>query len=553
VVTSLEGFIPYRSEDADKYNKLRWWSGLTFGDVLDKAADVYPDKEALVDGISRLTYSQLREKTDRLAIGLMELGIKKQDRVLVQVPNWNEFIYSYFALQKIGAIVVLLIAKYKQAEINHLCRLTSATAWIVPETYKKINYIPIINDVMKTNPNLKQVILVRGAKSNNYLNMEDLIEKADLSDSNRRKLAARRPDPMEVAHMGSTGGSTGLPKVAPHIHNSYVCRSEYTARAWELNVNDSCLIVAPTGHDLSFGIGICPTIFAMGKLVMLDSTDTDDILSTIQQEKITAVAWVPTLASRLVNAENLQNYDISSLRKMYCGGQASLTKLVKDVSEKVGCKYINAYGGTEGMGAMTRLHFNPEDTATTVGKPVCPYDTYKIIGENEEELPAGTPGELVVKGPCIFTGYYYAPDENEKAFTKDGFFKTGDQATIDVSGKIRITSRIKDIIIRGGENISPIEIEELIINHPDVLKVSVIGMPDPVLSERVCAYVQPKVGVKLSFEDVISFLKDKKISVLHLPERIEFIDDMPLTEAQKPDKKKLRKDIEKKLAASGIN
>lgn len=550
MVMLLEGFIPYKKEDADKYNMFRWWPGITFGDMLDKAADVYPNKEALVDNTSRLTYSQLREKANRLAISLMKLGIKKQDRVLLQLPNWNEFIYSYFALQKIGAIVVLLIAKYKQMEINHLCRLTKAIAWIVPKRFGKIDYIPIIDDVMKANPGLRHVILVRGKDSNRFLSLEKLIEKADLNDSNRHKLAARRPDPMEVAHMGPTGGSTGLPKVAPCTHNSFISRSEYTARAWELNGNDTCLIVAPVGHDLSFGIGICPPIFTFGKLVMLDSTEPEDMLSMIQKEKVTAVAWVPTLASRLVNFEGLKAYDVSSLQKMYCGGQASQANLVKDVNEKLGCKYINAYGGTEGMGTMTRLDYDQTTVHTTVGKPVCPYDTYKIIDENGKELPPNIQGELVIKGPCMFTGYYHAPEENEKAFTKNGFFKTGDQARIDTSGNIILTGRVKDIIKRGGENISPIEIEELIITHPDVVQVSVVGMPDPVLSERACAYIQLKPGAGLSFEDIISFLKGKGASVLHLPERIEFIDSIPLTEAGKSDKKFLREDIRKKLLGS---
>ena len=546
----LEGFIPYRKEDADRYNKFRWWPGITFGDMLDKAADLYPDKEALVDDNSRLTYSQLREKANSLALGLIGLGIKKQDRVLLQLPNWNEFVYSYFAVQKIGAIVVLLIARYGQREISHLCRLTGATAWIVPEKSEKIDYIPIIDDVLKTNPDLKHVILVRSKDSRQFLSLEKLIEKADLSESNLRKLAERRPDPMEIAHMGPTGGSTGLPKVAPHIHNSYISRSEYTARAWELNSNDICIVVAPVGHDLSFGIGVCPTIFSFGKLVMLDSTEPEDILSTIQKEKVTAVAWVPALASRLLGFEGLKDYDVSSLQKMYCGGQASSAKLVKDVTKKFGCKYINAYGGTEGMGTMTRLDYDQDIIPNSVGRPVCPYDTYQIIDENEKALPLNTPGELATKGPCMFTGYYHAPKENKEAFTENGFFKTGDQAMIDNSGNVILTGRVKDIIIRGGENISPIEIEELIITHPDVSQVCVVGMPDPVLSERICAYIQPKPGAKPSFEDVISFLKGKGASVLQLPERIEFIDAIPLTEAGKSDRKFLREDIRQKLQGS---
>ena len=548
----LAGFTPYKKDDADKYNKFRWWSGITFGDMLDKAANLYPNKEALVDNTSRLTYSQIREKANRLAIGLMELGIKPQDRVLLQLPNWNEFIYSFFAIQKIGAIDVLLLARHAQAEVNHICRLTGAVAWIVAESYHNIDYLPIIDDVSKANPSLKHVILVRSGDNKRFLSLEKLIEKADLSEANLQKLAERRPDPMEVAHMGPTGGTTGLPKVSARTHNDYICRSEYTARAWELTSNDTCIIVAPAPHDLSFCNAICSTLFMFGKLVMLDSTEPEDILNVIQKEKVTAVAWVPALAYRLVNFERLKDYDVSSLQKMMCGGQAATPELVKDVNEKLGCKFVNGYGGTEGHQVFTRLDCDQATVHTNVGRPTCPYSTYKVIDANEKELPLNTPGELVVKGPDIFTGYYNSPEENKEAFTKDGFFKTGDQAKIDNSGNITMTGRIKDIIKRGGENISPVEIEELIIAHPDIAQVSVVGMPDPVLSERACAYIQPKPGARLSFEDIILFLKSKGASVLQLPERIEFVDSFPLTKANKPDKKPLREDIRKKLIAEGI-
>ena len=228
----LEGFIPYKKEDAERYNKFRCWPGITFGDILDKAADVHPDKEALVDTTSRLTYSQLRNKANRLAVGLMALGIKPQERILLQVPNWNEFIYAFFTIQKIGAIDVLLLARHAQVEIDHICRLTGATTWIVAEKYGKIDYLPIIEHVLKDNPTLKNVILVRSQDNPKFLRLENLIEEADLSESNLQSLANRRPDPMDVAHMGPTGGTTGLPKVSARTHNDYICRSEYTARAW---------------------------------------------------------------------------------------------------------------------------------------------------------------------------------------------------------------------------------------------------------------------------------------------------------------------------------
>ena len=223
MVDLLEGVRPYRQEDAEKYERLRWWPGLTIGDLLDKAADVFPDKEGFSDGRTTLTFGEARERTNRLALSLMQLGISPKDRVLVQVPNWNEFVLAYFAVQKIGAIAVLLIDRFRQYEIGHLVELTGATAWIVAERYKKTDYIPIVEDVLREHPRLKHVILTRGGERTGYPKMESLIQKAGLDKAALERLARRRPDPDQVAHMGPTGGTTGVPKVVPRTHNSLIC------------------------------------------------------------------------------------------------------------------------------------------------------------------------------------------------------------------------------------------------------------------------------------------------------------------------------------------
>lgn len=546
----LEGFTPYKKEDAEKYTRFRWWLGIAFGDMLDKAADLYPNKEALVDDRSRLTYAQLREKVDRLAISLMKLGIKKQDRVLLQLPNWSEFVYSYFALQKIGAIVVLILPRHAQLELNHLCGLTEAVAWILPEKYRKIDYLPIISDVLKSNPQLKHVILARRREGGQFVTLERLIRDTDLSQDNVHELMERRPDPMEVAHMGPTGGTTGLPKLAPRTHNDHICNIEYKARSWELNSNDICVAVTPAGHDMTFTVAICGTIFTFGKLIMLDSTMPEDFCKVVQTERATCAVMAPALAIRLAKFPRLKNYDMSSLLKLHVGGAISPPEAIRAIDEKTGCKYVVGLGSTEGLNCMTRLDYDLETICNTSGRPCCPYSEYKIIDQDERELPPNTDGELVVRGPDLFTGYFKSPEVNRKSFTRDGFFKTGDLVRIDDSGNVTITGRIKDIIIRGGENINPAEIEKLIIGHPGVADVAVVGMPDPELGERICAYIQPTRGAKLSFEEIVSFLKNQGASVLQLPERIEFIDGIPLTKVGKADKRALREDIKKRLAIS---
>ena len=541
-------FPVHSEEDTKKYSKFRWWPGITFGDMLDKTADVYPRKEALVDDRVRLTYSELRERVNRLAVSLISLGIEKGDAVLLQLPNWAEYAYSFFALQKIGAIPVLLISGYRQLEVSHLARLTEAKAWIVPDAYRKIDYLSFIGEVKQANPQLKHVISVRASSEAGEFtaSLEKLIER-ELSADDKHKLATRRPEPTDVCHILPSGGTTGLPKGIPRTHNDYLCNVEYVVRAGEMNSDDTWIVVAPVGHNQALLVGVSGCFFVGGKLVLLDSTRPVDICSTIQQEKVTFMPIVPSLLKRIVDLENLDDFDLSSLKKISAGGEASAPELIRTVYRKLGCKYINEFGMVEGLLCRTRLDDDFETVCNTVGRPCCPYDQGKILDEEGKELPANTDGELAAKGPDIFAGYLKNPEENSKTFTADGFFRSGDLARIDESGNIKITGRIKDVIIRGGENISPAQVEELLLAHPGITDAAVIGMPDKELGEKVCAYIQPVAGVEPDPEEIREFMEVKGASKLLIPERFEFIDNLPMTEAGKHDKKTLREDIKRHL------
>jgi len=543
----IDGFTPYELEAAEKYTRSRWWLGITLGNMFDKAADLYPNKEAIVDDRVRLTYSQLREKVDRLAIGLIKLGIEPTDRVLLQLPNWGEFVYSYFALQKIAAIVVLMLPRHSQLEIRHLANLTSAKAWIVPRQYRKIDYLPIINGVLQSAPNIKYIISARAQGGGKFAtDLDRLINEAELTKDNLSVVTKRSPNPGQVCHILPTGGTTGLSKAAPRTHNDYISNVEYHARAWELNNKDICLVSTPVGHNLGLLAGIMGTIFTYGKIVLLDSTRPEDFCNAVQREKVTCAPMVPALVQRVANLYGLRDYDLSSLVKIYAGGAPSLSELVRSIYEKLGCKFVNAFGMVEGPCCMTRLDDDFNIICNTVGRPCCPYEEFKVIDQDGNTLPPNTEGELVAKGPGIFTGYFKS--DNKSIFTKDGFLTTGDLAIIDEAGYVKITGRIKYIILRGGENISAVEIEDLIMSHLAVEDVSVIGMPDKDLGERVCAYIKPVAGQKPSLEDIVSYMKGIGSSELLLPERIELIDEIPLTNAGKHDKKALREDIKKRLS-----
>ena len=553
MIKLLEGVPPYREEDIQKYISKRWWRGMTLGDILDRAADMHPNKEAFVDKISRYTYGQAREKVDKLAISLMQLGIKPLDRVLIQLPNWNEFVFAFFACQKIGAITVLLIERYRHFEIDRLINLTGATAWIVPKSTKKIDFIPIVNDVVKDHPEINKVITVRGTVDQpGFYSMETLIDAGELTPENLAELAKRNPDPMQVAHMGPTGGTTGAPKIVPRLHNSLVCGVESCSMSWDQHCEDVNLLAGTIGHDLSFTKGFLGAVLTQGKVIFQSNLDIESICKTIEKEKVTTIVWVPTLAKRLVQYDDLHKYDLGSLRKMHSGGGASHPDLVRDVIDKLDMKFYNGYGGTEGMTCITRTIDDYHTVCCTVGRPTFPHDHYKVVDLSGKELPPGQQGELLVKGPCVFSGYFNDPKENSQAFDPDGYFKTGDLAKVDEKGYISLTGRIKEMINRGGESISSTEIEKLISRHPGVAAVAVVAMPDPMMGERVCAYIELKANNRSTFEDIITFLKDQKASVLYLPERIEFIDKMPLTATNKLNKRALRSDIEDKLSKEAI-
>lgn len=546
----IRGFQPYKPEDVEKYVKYRWWLGLTWGDMFDKATDLYPRKEALVDDTARFTYHELREKVDRLAIGLMRLGIRERDFVLLQIPNWHEFIFAFFALQKIGAIVVLLVARHSLSEVSYLSNLTNPVAWIGPDHYKKTDYLPMLQQVMGENKGLRHIISVRSPGSRDFTPLEKLIEESALTGSSLEALAARRPDPMEVSIILPTGGTTGAPKAVPRTHNDYIANVEYHTRAWEVTSNDVMLTAAPVSHAQAIHNCVGGAFFHCARYVITDSTDAADICSVIEREKVTAFPTVPALIQRIVSLENLKDYDLSSLTRLYAGGAPSTPELVRSVYEKIGCKFVNALGSSEGPAAMSRLDADIETICNTVGEKDCPYTQVRIVDQHLQDLPPNKEGELITKGPTIFSGYFRSEEENKNVFTEDGFFRTGDLAKIDEKGIMTITGRIKETILRGGETLSAIGIERLVSSHPAVAEVAVIGMPDKALGERICAYVKLKEGARLSFEELATYLKGIGASVLQLPERMEIIDAMPLTKVGKTDKKILKEDIAKKLGAA---
>jgi 2,3-dihydroxybenzoate-AMP ligase len=553
----LEGTSPFPKEFVNLYYEKKSWRGIPLGEIVDRSCDLYPYKEALVAEGVRLTYRQLKEWTDRAAIAFLELGIKKLDRVLLQIPKWAEFVYAYYGLHKMGAIPVMCLPRFSQREMDHFCGITEAKAWIVPLHHEKTDYLPVIESIRSGQPLLKHILVVdpnEGSREKwprGTISFSELLRKVDLSRYPRDYLQSFRPDPEEICHLMPTGGTTGLPKLVPRTHNDWYCNIEYRAKAWQRSPRDITLIATPITHNMAIEVSLNPSFLTGGKVVMISSTRPREILEAIEKERVTTMILAVAQVQQIVDFPELHQYNVSSLQVIATGGSYMPPEVIRKVFERLKCKFYNVYGSSEGPCTQTRYEDPEEIVLHTVGWPVCPYDEFKVIDTNGNVLPQGKEGELVARGPCIFRGYYKSETENREAFTPDGFYRTGDIAKFDPEGRLILTGRKKDIIIRGGENISAREVEELISAHPSVEQVAAVAMPDPILGERVCAFIKHRKGMPVSFEEIVSYLKEKRTSVLYLPERVEIIEEMPLTNVGKVDKKRLREDIKEKLKEEG--
>ncbi len=543
----MEGVRPYTEEQLREYKRL--WLNTTIIDAFYRTCDTHPEKEALVEEEQRLTFSQVREHVHKAALAFLKLGLGKESIVLFQIPNWIEAVYAYLGLAAIGAVPVLVLPRQGQRELEHFCRLTEAVAWIGPVRYGKVEYVPMVKDLKEKHAHMQHIIVARDEAPPGTLSLSGLIEETGLTEETASRLAGLHPSPDDILHMAPTGGTTGLSKLVPKTHNSHLIKSYSFTRHLEFGCREVMLPVGPLTHDGPHLFSLCTWILFGGKLVLCPSTKPKDLLEQIERERVTYFFAVPTLVADMLQEPDLDKYDLSSLSAIMLGGARVSEEFVESVVDKLNVSLHPGYGATEGLGTFPRRYDPMEVVATTYGRGLCPYDRYKIVDEKGQEVPSGEEGEILYRGPCMFTGYYKSEEEDKFVFSPDGFFCTGDIGKFDQQGNIIITGRKKDIIRRGAESISAPEVEALVVRHPNVSRAAAIGMPDPRLGERVCVYVQTVPGKGVSLEEIVSYLKAQGASVMFLPERIEVVEALPLTAMDKVDKKILRQDIAEKLEA----
>ncbi len=551
----LQGAAPYPREVIDDYVAKGYWMDVTYGDVLDRAAASTPDKVALIDANGCLTYAQLAEKVDRLAIALLELGVKKYDRILIQLPNCHECVVAFFATQRIGAVAVPATTRHQYREVSHFMKLVDPVGWIVPTRDAFRDFMPLIKQVRGEAPSLRQLIVLdRGEPlPPDLLSFESLIAGVDLGCYPPDYLRQFRPNPDDVCIIFPTGGTTGLPKGVPRTHNSYLGSVRLLTRRSSPEAVRG--LATPIGHGMAYQGSISSTIFLGATLVLIPSPRTQPILEAVERHRITTLVLVSTQLEDILAYPDLAQYDLSSLQMVGASGEwlrPETARRAKEFFGRFGAEFGGcAFGATEGPTAG-HTHDEPLDVfCRSVGKPIAGVDDWKVIDGEERTLPPNRQGEIVVKGPNIFTGYFRSEARRQDVFTADGYYKTGDLGTIDKEGYIYITGRRKDVIKRGGEGVIPSEIESLLYQHPNVQAAAVVAMPDKRLGEKACAYLVLKPGQTLTLEDLVSFLKGLGAGVLLLPERLEIVQELPRTALGKIDKRSLRQDIQQKAIAEG--
>ena len=541
-MTKLAGVTPFPPEFAARYRARGYWEDVPLGRFYAGAFDSHGDRVALISGAERVTYSQLKKRVERLALHLLEVGVAPLDRWVVQLPNIPEFVYLYFALERLAAVPIMALAGHRWNEINAFFELSGASGYAVSEKLGDLDSQQLVTPLRAAHPDLRTVL---GATS-----IRRMVDEEPRGAT--AELESLEVDPDEPCILQLSGGTTGVPKLIPRTNNDYVYNTKAAITVNDVHADDCLLVNLPIAHNFPLACpGISGFFWKGARVVLTESPRADDVFPLIEREGVTHLELVPALLIRYINSPSVADRDLSSVRVINTGGQ----KLQPEVKRRAEAVFPNArvqevFGMAEGLLMFVRLDDPDEVRFETVGRPVCDDDEIMIVDEERNSVPDGEVGELLVRGPYTLRGYYGVPEYNARTFTSDGFYCSGDLMRRHPSGNYIVEGRKKDLINRGGEKISAEEIENLILSHPAVLNVACVPMPDPVLGERMCAFVIPKPGCTLTLSDLTAFLTERGLAKFKLPERLELTDDLPLSKFGKVAKNVLTKQVAEKIQAS---
>jgi len=527
-----------------------YWSDLILIDYFERCLAEVPDKTAIVDfnsmsqTESRLTYRDLAARVDCIAVGLMQLGVDKNDVVSCQLPNWWQFTALTLACGRIGAVINPMMPIFREREVKFMLGLAESKVFVVPREFRGFDYPAMVRGIRSELPELHHLLVIGGE--------EESFEKF-LLDPKRMKVKvantqfrARRATADNVMQLLYTSGTTGEPKGVMHTANTLLSNLRPYAERLRLGRDDVILMASPMAHQTGFMYGLMMPVMLGATAVLQDIWEPKRAAKRIGDEGVTFTMASTPFLSDLTDVVGADGYDVSSLSIFLSAGAPIPRILVERATQALKANIVSAWGMTEnGAVTTTKLDDSPEKTFHTDGCPL-PGMEVRVTDPANNPVPVGAEGRLKARGCSNFVGYLKRPQLY--GHDVEDWFDTGDLARVDADGYIRITGRSKDIIIRGGENIPVVEIEGLLFRHPAIQAVAIVGFPDPRLVERACAFVVLKPGQTLSQQEMTRFLEQEKLAKQYLPERLVIVEDLPRTPSGKVQKFKLR-EVAKKFGS----
>jgi non-ribosomal peptide synthetase component E (peptide arylation enzyme) len=516
-------------------------------EALTDAFDRHSSNRALLTCEGDVTYAELQETTDRFAAALLRLGIEPFGRVLFQVGNCREFVFACLGCLKAGLIPVCTLAAHREREIEYFGRLAGARVHIVQDDDPRFDLVGFALHMKRSIPSLRHVISVRGRSREGVLRFEDMVG-GETAANGRRLIGEIQRDPYQAVIFQLSGGTTGLPKIIPRLQNEYLLNAQLTAQVLNFRQPDVIFNPMPMIHNACMVSFWLPTLLTGAAFAIAQDMTPHGWGRMFAAKRPTFLGLIKALLPRLDAMLEGGFASLDGVRACWCPDAARL------IRERYGIPTHAVFGMAEGMNLYTRADDPVEAIDGTVGRPISPFDEIRLIVPGTERLAEiGEIGELRARGPYTTCGYYNAPELNQEAFTHDGFYKTGDLLVCrEIAGTpyYAFAGRIKDVINRAFEKINCEEIEQVLLTQPSISVCAVIGMPDPVLGERVCVYMVVRENCAApTLGQLAGHMKAVGLAKFKWPERLEVIGSLPLTKIGKVDKAKLREDLRQRMSA----
>lgn len=551
-VPSLDGVVPFPPEYVARYRAKGYWEDRPLISHFDDVFRRHAARIAVIDGDRRVTFAELGERARLVGRNLLDLGVRPLDAVLLQLPNALEFVDLYFGLQSIGAIPITALPSHRYREVSRFVRLAQAVATATPLAAKDFSFTDMVRRLRSEVPSLRLAFVHGGAAPDGFIALGDLVAREPRHTDADLARIQTGIDACDPCVLQLSGGTTGVPKLIPRTHNDYPFNSKLAVSVCGVGEGDVLLAPIPLAHNLPLACpGLQGFLLRGATTVLTGATRASEVLPLIERHKVTHLEAVPALLISWLNDPIIRAVDLSSVRVI----QSAAQRTQPELKVRVERTFPNAtlqenFGMTEGLLMFVRLDDPPEVRLETVGRPICADDEVRLVDDDGVDVKEGETGELLARGPYTLRGYFRAPEHNERAFTPDGFYRSGDLMRRHPSGSYVVEGRKKDVINRGGEKISAEEVENLILAHPAVRNVACVSMPDPVLGERMCACVILHPGASLTLEELTRHLRAEEIQVQKLPERLEIVQAFPLSPIGKVSKKDLAAMVAKKVEAS---